>query len=343
MVGVQVFSIRAGQNLGNKSYFPHAAEDMDEGELLTAFMGQYYLNRHIPAEIIVNRAPADVAVLTEMLSAKRGQRVTITSKVRGTRARWLDIANRNVAHAIGTRVAFRAGMQQRLEALQEELDLDIAPNRMECFDISHTSGEAAVAACVVFDAQGPLKSDYRRYNIDGIEPGDDYAAIRQALTRRYTRLKRGEGKLPDILFIDGGKGQVKQAVEVLEELQVPGVVIIGIAKGAGRKPGLEHLVLEDRAAPVILPPHSLALNLIQQVRDEAHRFAITGHRQRRAKRRVSSPLEQIPGLGPKRRQTLLKYFGGIRGVGRAGAEDLAKVPGISKALAQDIYDVFHAH
>jgi excinuclease ABC subunit C len=343
VAGVQVFNIRAGHNLGNNSYFPQAPEDISEGELLTAFMGQYYLNRGTPAEIIVSHRPADIKALTEMFSAKHGQRVTITSKVRGARARWLDIANRNVMHAMRTRLAARAGMQKRLEALQEQLDLDVAPSRMECFDISHTLGEATVAACVVFDAQGRVKSDYRRFNIEGIEPGDDYAAMRQALTRRYTRLKAGEGKLPDILFIDGGKGQVTQAVQVLEELQVPGVAVIGVAKGEGRRPGLERLILDDRQTPAVLPATSLALHLIQQIRDEAHRFAITGHRKRRAKSRFSSPLEQISGLGPKRRQSLLKYFGGMRGVSRAGIEDLAKVPGISKGLAQDIYDVFHAH
>lgn len=343
VAGVQIFSIRAGHNLGNRSYFPQAAEDITESELLTAFIGQYYLNREIPAEIIVSHRPKDFAALIEMLTTQRGQRVTITPKVRGARARWLDIANRNVAHALRARLASRSSMQKRLEALQEELKLDVTPSRMECFDISHTLGEATVASCVVFDAQGPVKSDYRRFNIEGIEPGDDYAAMRQALTRRYTRLKAGEGKLPDVLFIDGGKGQVKEAVEVLEELQVAGVTLIGVAKGEGRRPGLERLVLSDRSTPLALPPNSLALHLIQQIRDEAHRFAITGHRKRRAKSRVISPLEQISGLGPKRRQSLLKYFGGMRGVTRAGVEDLAKVPGISKALAQDIYDVFHAY
>jgi len=343
LAGVQVFNIRAGHNLGNKGFFPQAPEDMDEAELLTAFMGQYYLNREIPAEIIVSRRPADHAALIEMLATKRGQGVKITPNVRGARARWLDIANRNVAHAVRDRLASKAGMQRRVEALQEELDLAAAPARMECFDISHTLGEATVASCVVFDAEGPVKSDYRRFNITGIEPGDDYAAMRQALTRRYTRLKTGEGKLPDILFIDGGKGQVRQAVEVLEELQVAGVTIIGVAKGEGRRPGLESLIPSDRRTPVVLPSSSPALHLVQQIRDEAHRFAITGHRQRRAKSRTQSPLEQIHGLGPKRRQSLLKYFGGMRALTRAGVEELAKVPGISADKAREIYDVFHAH
>ncbi len=340
--GVQVFNIRAGQNLGNRSYFPQAPSDTGAEALLTAFMGQYYLNRNIPAEIIVSHRPADCVTLAGMLSAKRGQRVTIRHGVRGPRARWLDIAKRNVVHAIQVRMASKAGMEKRLEALQDELELEVAPQRMECFDISHTLGEATVASCVVFDAEGPVKSDYRRFNIEGIEPGDDYAGMRQALTRRYTRVKAGEGKLPDVLLIDGGKGQVRQAVEVLEELQVPGVIVIGVAKGEGRRPGLERLILNDRGAPVILPASSLALLLVQQIRDEAHRFAITGHRQRRAKRRTTSTLEGIAGLGPRRRQSLLKHFGGVRGVERAGVEDLSRVRGISKALAQDIYDAFHA-
>lgn len=341
-LGVQVFNIRAGQNLGNKSYFPQVPDDLSESELLTAFMGQYYLVHDIPAEIIVNRKPADQMILNEMLTAKLGRQVTLTHKVRGARARWLDIANRNLAHALQARTASNASTHRRLEALQEELDLVVLPNRMECFDISHTMGEATVASCVVFDRSGPVTSEYRRFNIEDIGPGDDYAAMRQVLTRRYIRVKAGEGKLPDILFIDGGKGQVKQAIHVLEELQVEGVTIVGVAKGEGRRPGLESLVLSDRRAPIILPPSSVALHLIQQIRDEAHRFAITGHRRQRAKRRVRSPLEQIAGLGPKRRQSLLKSFGGMRGVSRAGVEDLTKVPGISKAIAQSIYDVFHA-
>ena len=343
LAGVQVFNIRAGHNLGNKSFFPRAPEDMHEAELLTAFMGQYYLTHDVPAEVIVSHRPADFEPLTGMLTTRRGMSVRITSTVRGPRARWLDIANRNVVHALGERLASRADMQRRVDALQEELDLAAAPGRMECFDISHTMGEATVASCVVFDAQGPVKSDYRRFNISGIEPGDDYAAMRQALTRRYTRLKAGEGKLPDILFIDGGKGQVRQAVEVLEELQVAGVTIIGVAKGEGRRPGLESLIPSDRRTPVMLAPNSPALHLVQQIRDEAHRFAITGHRQRRAKSRTQSPLEQIHGLGPKRRQNLLKYFGGMRGISRAGIEDLAKVPGISAGTAQEIYDALHAY
>jgi excinuclease ABC subunit C len=212
---------------------------------------------------------------------------------------------------------------------------------MECFDISHTSGEATVASCVVFGMEGPLKSDYRRFNIEHIQPGDDYGAMEQALTRRYTRLMKGEGKLPDLLFIDGGKGQVSSAVSALEELQVTGVRIVGVAKGPERKPGLETLFIAGDGRAVHLPDNSPALHLIQQIRDEAHRFAITGHRQRRAKTRRTSALEGIPGVGPKRRQQLLKQFGGLQEVARAGVDDLVGVKGINRALAQQIYDAFH--
>jgi excinuclease ABC subunit C len=212
---------------------------------------------------------------------------------------------------------------------------------MECFDISHTRGESTVASCVVFGIEGPLKSDYRRFNIRNIKPGDDYAAMEQALGRRYTRLMKGEGRLPDLLFIDGGKGQLSAARRVLDELQVTGVEIVGIAKGPDRKPGLETLHLAGSGRAMHLPADSPALHLVQQIRDEAHRFAITGHRQRRAQARKTSPLEQVPGIGPKRRQQLLKQLGGIREVARAGVEDLQMVKGINRALAQQIYDAFH--
>lgn len=337
----QVFSIRGGLNLGNRSLFPRVPEETSPESLMTAFLGQYYLSRDIPPQIILSHAPEDHHVLLEMLTLRRGQKVALAWNVRGDRARWLEMACRNAQMTLATRLAGRAGMQARLEALQDALDLDEPPGRMECFDISHTQGEATVASCVVFDAEGPVKSDYRRFNIKDITPGDDYAAMRQALMRRYTRLKEGEGKLPDILFIDGGKGQVRQALEVLEELQVSGVMVIGVAKGETRRPGLETLVLSDTAQPSILSPGSKALHLIQQIRDEAHRFAITGHRQRRARARSTSPLEQIPGMGPRRRQQLLKHFGGLQGVHRADVEALAKVPGISRKLAQQIFDSLH--
>lgn len=345
---VQIFTIRQGRNLGNRSYFPKHVEGLEEvrreNQLISSFLSQYYLNRNgdIPEQIIVSHAPADKEVLETVLGDSAGRRVTISHKVRGPRARWLEMAQHNVRQALGMRLNSQATLLQRFESLQEALQLDEMPERLECFDISHTMGEATVASCVVFDSNGPLKSDYRRFNIENITGGDDYAAMQQALTRRYKRLREGEGKLPDILFIDGGKGQVNAARSVLEELQIPDVMLIGVAKGPGRKPGLETLYLSDGGQETVLPADSKALHLIQQIRDEAHRFAITGHRQRRQKTRNTSPLEQIPGLGPKRRQMLLHRFGGLQEIARAGIEDLASVNGISRKLAQQIYDIFHA-
>jgi len=267
--------------------------------------------------------------------------VVITHKVRGERARWLALAAANAEHAIARQAANKANTLQRFEVLQEALGLADRPQRMECFDISHTHGESTVASCVVFETEGPLKSDYRRFNIEGVTPGDDYAALHQALLRRYTRLQQGEGKLPDILFIDGGKGQVAAATQALQELQIGDLLIIGVAKGPERKAGAETLFLSGVKQPFILPADSPALHLIQQLRDEAHRFAITGHRQRRGKARTTSPLERIPGLGPQRRRLLLSRLGGLQEVARAGVDELAKVQGISRVLAQRIYDEFH--
>jgi excinuclease ABC subunit C len=338
---VEVFYVRAGRVLGNKTFYPQHAQDAEAADVLAAFLPQYYLGREVPGEILVNHTLEDRGLLESALAAQTQHRVTITHKVRGERSRWLSLAAANAEHAITRQLANKANTLQRFEALQEALSLADRPQRIECFDISHTLGEATVASCVVFETEGPLKSDYRRFNIDGITPGDDYAALHQALLRRYTRLKQGEGKLPDLLFIDGGKGQVAAAAKVLEELQIGDLAIIGIAKGPERKAGAETLFLSGSKRPFILPTDSPALHLIQQIRDEAHRFAITGHRQRRGKTRSTSPLERIPGLGPKRRRMLLSRLGGLQEVARAGVEELAKVHGISRALAQRIYDVFH--
>ena len=278
-----------------------------------------------------------------MLSNQRDGKVKITSSVRGKRARWLEFANKNVTSpAFESRLASQAGMEQRYQALESIFKLQEPIQRMECFDISHTSGELTVASCVVFNREGANKSEYRKFNIEGITPGDDYAAMTQALTRRYTRLQRGEGKLPDILFIDGGKGQLTQAGQVMQELNVADVLVVGIAKGVERKPGMEQLFILGDKQPIHLGADSLALHLIQQIRDEAHRFAITSHRKRRNKSRTMSPLEGIAGLGPKRRQSLLKHFGGIRGIERASEQEIAKVNGISKQLAQSIHETLHS-
>jgi excinuclease ABC subunit C len=342
IASVQVFTVRNGNNLGNRNFFPSLPDhDVASAEVLGSFLAQYYLNHDVPGEILVSELPDELDVLADMLTLKQGRKVVIRQPQRGERSKWVDLAQRNAEQALKMQLLSKAGVQQRLFALQEALGLEMPPSRMECFDISHTMGEATVASCVVFDMNGPLKSEYRRYNIEGIQGGDDYAAMHQALTRRFRRATGKDGKLPDILFIDGGKGQVSQALDVLAELQVSGVEVVGIAKGEGRKPGLETLIIEQGTGRLSLPEHSKALHLIQQIRDEAHRFAITGHRARRQKARTQSPLEQIEGLGPKRRQVLLKQFGGLRAIERASADELIKVPGISPALAQKIYDFFN--
>lgn len=338
---IQVFFIRAGRNLGNKAFFPRVPEGTEQADILSAFLSQYYPGKPVPSEIIVNVEPTDVELLESVLDARDGRRVRIRSRVRSDRARWLKMASNNAGLALASRLASRAGMQQRLEGLQESLGLDEAPRRMECFDISHTGGELTVASCVVFDEQGPVKSDYRRFNIADITPGDDYAALIQAVTRRYTRIQKGEGRLPDILFIDGGKGQLSAVSGVLDELGIVDLALVGVSKGPDRRPGMEQLFLSGDNTPIILPPDSPGLHLIQQLRDEAHRFAVTGHRQRRARKGRTSVLESVPGIGPKRRQRLLKQFGGLQELSRAGVEDLSRVDGISNQLAEQIYEAFH--
>jgi len=315
---------------------------MPKGEqetvLLSAFLAQYYIGKYVPPEIIVNALPEDTTLLEEVFNEQAGRRIRIHSRVRAERLRWLQMAQQNAKLALDARLASKAGMLARFEALQKAFNLEGTPARIECFDISHTGGEQTVASCVVFDSQGAIKSDYRRFNIEGICAGDDCAAMKQAIHRRYIRLQSGEGKLPDLLLIDGGNSA---AAAVLSELNVKGVAMLGVAKGADRKPGLEQLFLFDQQTPIILPPNSLALHLIQQIRDEAHRFAITGHRQRRERSRTTSILEDITGIGPKRRQRLLKKFGGMQELSRAGVNDLSRVDGISRSLAQKIYKAFH--
>ncbi|MCS3902787.1 excinuclease ABC subunit C [Methylohalomonas lacus] len=342
---VQVFFVRNGTNIGHRSYFPQHARDASVDDVLAAFIQQYYLasdvEKAIPATFLTSDAPADEAVLEQVLGERAGRKVQIVTRPRGERARWLEMAQENAGLALAQQTAKDQNLQRRLEDLQKALELPEPPERMECFDISHTQGEATVASCVVFGPQGPIKSDYRRFNIKDITPGDDYAAMAQAIQRRYTRVKKEEGRLPDVLLIDGGKGQVQQALNVLEELQVPGMYVLGVAKGPGRRPGLETLILEDGQASKHLSPDSPALHLIQHIRDEAHRFAISGHRAARGKARTVSQLEQIEGVGSRRRQELIRYFGGLQGVARAGVEELAKVPGINKNLARRIYDSLH--
>jgi excinuclease ABC subunit C len=343
-VCVLVMFIRGGRMLGNKTYFPSTRLNEDEAAILAAFIPQFYLSgasgREIPKEIVVNTRLEDKNLFVETLSDKSNRKVTIGDNVRGHRQRWVNIAATSAEQALGSHLANRNNINQRFVALQEGLNLEVMPQRLECFDISHTSGEATVASCVVFDGNGPLKSDYRRFNIEGITPGDDYAAMAQALSRRYTRIKKGEGILPDILFVDGGKGQLHEAEKVFEELQIVGVTLIGVAKGPTRKAGLESLFLPG-GEEINLSPDNPALHLIQHIRDESHRFAITAHRNRRGKKRTTSVLEGIDGVGPKRRRALLRHFGGSAQVQSASTEELTRVEGISQKIAEHIYATLH--
>lgn len=339
---IDVFHVRSGHNLGNKTFFPKHAANAEMPEIMSAFLTQHYPGKLIPSELLLNVEPDDGEFVASLLSEEAGRNVKLTTRLAGERARWLDMAVTNAQQNLSQRLSSRQNLSKRFQVLQEVLGLDELPKRIECFDISHSSGKQTVASCVVFNGEGALKSDYRRFNIEGITPGDDYAAMYQALTRRYTRLKKGEGKLPDILLIDGGKGQVSQAVKVLEELQINDVMLLGIAKGPGRKPGLETLHIAGLESETRLEADSPALHLIQQIRDEAHRFAITGHRQRRQKAQNQSILESIPGVGAQRRRELLRQFGGLQGVSSTGVEELMKIKGINRALAQRIYDTFHA-
>lgn len=338
---VEVCFIRGGRHLGNKSLFPKGSAGNTAESILSALIPQYYLGRETPADILLSHDLEDTDWLSETLTETAGHKVALRQPQRGMGSRWMKMALTNAELSVSQRLDSKMNMLKRFELLQTALKMDDMPKRIECFDISHTSGEKTVASCVVFGIEGAIKSDYRKFNIEGITAGDDYAAMNQALTRRYTRLKKGEGKWPDLLLIDGGKGQLTEAIAVMQELQLTDLPILGIAKGPARKPGEESLFLVGQAGEVILPADSPALHLLQQVRDEAHRFAITGHRQRRAKARVTSELERIPGLGAKRRQKLLQQFGGIQEVKRAGVEDLARVDGISPVLAQKVYDIFH--
>lgn len=342
---VLLLAFRDGRNLGTRSFFPRTNGTDNPAEVLAAFVSQYYAGQAPPREIVLDREIEDRELLEQALSTEAGRRVAIKASVRGERAGYLDLARRNAELALANELGSQAAQQARSEALRELLGLAEPAQRIECFDISHTMGEATVASCVVFDGNGPVRSQYRRYNITGIEPGDDYAAMHQALERRFRHAvdehaDEKQGVLPDLLLIDGGAGQVAQANAVLAELGVTGVAVVGVAKGEERRPGHETLLLPDGRE---LRPgaQSPGLQLIQQVRDEAHRFAITGHRGRRQKVRSSSRLEDIPGIGPRRRASLLRHFGGLAGLKSAGVEEIAKVDGVNAALAQRIYATLH--
>ena len=342
---VHLISVRGGRVLGSKNFFPQVGIEEDLAEVMAAFLSQYYLGnaeRELPGELIVNVVHEDFTAITEALHTLRGRELTISHRVRGTRARWQQLAVTNAEQALNARLANRQHMAARFEALAEVLGLDEVPQRLECYDISHSSGEATVASCVVFGPEGPIKSDYRRFNIEGVTAGDDYAAMHQALTRRYGRIKDGEGKLPDVLLVDGGKGQLNMARDVMQELGFSELTLLGVAKGVTRKAGFETLYLNDVHHEFTLKGDSAALHLIQQIRDEAHRFAITGHRARRGKARRVSSLEDVAGVGPKRRRDLLKHFGGLQELNRASIDEIAKAPGISKKLAESIYASLHS-
>jgi len=338
---VTILFIRNGKMLGSRNHFPRLSVEATSQQILSGFLPQYYLGKDAPSEIIVESDIDDRALLESTLAERSGYKVSIKHRVRGDRLRWLQLAQTNADQGLRLQISSNATIRRQFEALAGLLQLEAPPARLECFDVSHTSGEATVASCVVFNQAGPLKSDYRRFNINPDSAGDDYAGMAEALRRRYARIKKGEVPMPDVLFVDGGKGQLAEALTVLDELELGWLQVIAVAKGRARRPGMEQLFLAGQSTPTILPGDSPALHLIQQIRDEAHRFAITGHRQRRAKARQTSRLEEIPGLGPKRRRELLKQFGGLQGVRGAGVDDLVKVRGISQALATKIYDDLH--
>jgi excinuclease ABC subunit C len=355
---VMLLCFRDGMNLGTREFFPRTNGAEDVAEVLSAFVTQYYLEQRPPREIVLSHEIADQALIEDVLSSQNGARVQLRPSVRGDRARYLDLARNNAQLSLAAKLGSSATQRARLESLQQLLDLPAPPRRMECFDISHTQGEATVASCVVFDAEGPVRAQYRRFNITDIIGGDDFAAMRQVLERRFKRAvesgksdvaadpqdrkaqESGLGVFPDLLLIDGGRGQLAQATDVLAALGIRDITVVGVAKGAERRAGHEAIVRPD-GSELRPGPDSPALQLIQQIRDEAHRFAITGHRGKRAKARERSRLEDIPGIGARRRAMLLRHFGGLAGLKRAGVEEIARVEGINAPLAQRIYQALH--
>ena len=338
---VQLVSIRGGRNLGQRSHFPSQAEGREAAEILEAFLGQYYQQRQAPAQLVISHPVENLDLLASVFTEQAGRKVSIQAHPRGDRRSMLELASGNARQALQMRLASRANMTRQFEALQNVLKLDDIPESIDCFDISHTAGNQTVGACVVFNVNGPDKSRYRRYKLKGITPGDDYAAMHQVLTRRYGRIQAEEGILPDLILIDGGKGQLKRAREVMAEFGLSGIPIMGVAKGRSRKAGYEEWIVLQPARSFRPGPESPASHLVQQIRDEAHRFAITGHRGRRQKAATRSTLERIPGIGSKRRRSLLNHFGGLQGVKKAGIEELSSVPGISQHLAEEIFRALH--
>jgi excinuclease ABC subunit C len=338
----QVFFIRNGQHLGSRTFYPKIPSDKSESEVLSAFLLQLYLDKVIPKEILVSHPLYEQDLVQQVLSNKAGRKVAFFVRPRGERARWLKMATANAKLALKQKKLSKETVSDRLKQLTELLDVETKIQRIECFDISHTQGDQTVASCVVLNEEGPLNNEYRRFNISGITEGDDYAALAQAVSRHYSALEKSEACLPDVLVIDGGKGQVNAVMKALEDIEcASSVFVIGLSKGSDRKVGMEKIYRACDGKTIIVDADEPALLVLQQVRDEAHRFAISGHRQQRSKAKKTSTLESIDGLGPKRRQKLLKQFGGLREIQSAGIEDLCTVEGINKELGQRIYDRFH--
>jgi excinuclease ABC subunit C len=338
---LQLLVVRDGRMLGNKVFFPHIPAGTETHEIFHAFLAQHYLlgvASDVPQAIVTNVSkPVDLALLAE-IEQRANHKVKIYKRVQGERAVWVKMAESSAEQALQRQLLSKQHVANQLIHLQKALNIDRPITRIECFDVSHHSGEATVASCVAFGLDGALKNDYRRFNIQGVKANDDFAAMHQALVRRYTAVKKNKGKLPDILLVDGGKGQLTQAKLVMKSLQINEVILLGIAKGRTRKPGFETLFLASQKTPIFLAPDSCALHLLQQIRDEAHRFAITHHRQKKQKRQRGSVLDTIPGVGPRRRKNLLEHFGGLQGLRQASAKAISQVPGISESLAETIAD-----
>ncbi len=338
---IEVVSVRGGRSLGQRDYFPTQSEGHTDAEVLHAFLGQYYRERKPPPEIIVSHTPDQIDLLETVFSDRCNRKVRIQAHSRSHRRKWLELAGRNALNALRMRTADSNRISKQFDSLAELLQFEESPKIIECFDISHTSGHKTVASCVVFGHEGAIKSRYRRYNLKGFEPGDDYAAMREVLGRRYRKLQKDEGSLPDLVMVDGGQGQLNVAVDVLAECGLSSIPVMGVAKGKSRRAGYEEWILPVAPYSLRPGPESSASHLVQQVRDEAHRFAITGHRGRRQKATVHSVLEDVPGIGARRRRALLTHFGGLQGVRKAGIEELAGIPGINQQLATRIYKALH--
>lgn len=336
--------IRDGRLLGHRNWFHNNELETTDSELIAQFLGQYYfggVEREIPRTVLTIVDIDDRDTLANALSEKAGRVVEVTTQVRSTRARWQSMVQENAELSLASHVRAQENNLDRMLELQRSLNLEEVPSRLECFDISHSSGEATMASCVVFEADGPLKSDYRRYRIQGVEFGDDYASLSQAVERRYQRIQAGEGKLPDVLIIDGGRGQINKVRATLSDLMVEGVRVLGISKGPGRRPGLET-IWDCESGVLDIEPTSGAMHLLQHIRDEAHRFAVEGHRARRQKNRRRSELDDVPGIGAKRKRSLLTHFGSVTAMKSASIDEMAKVPGISRRLASQLHGALHS-